>query len=107
MSVTKWVFSVKWLDFSKMDIKNSKKEWFGSIITSRGCPYKCTYCSSTAFWKRRVRTRTSGNILAELKHLKNEYNLKTFTFWDDSFGVNLKVIKELCEKINNDKLEIS
>jgi len=54
-----------------------------SFITSRGCPYKCTFCSSTRFWKRH-RTRSVDDILNEMKHLIETYGIKELKFEDDN-----------------------
>lgn len=63
-----------------------------SIMTSRGCPYKCRYCYNSYRWEqyrgkgKYLRTRSIANVIAELEQaVKHFGNLKEINFWDDSF----------------------
>ncbi|MBU1627483.1 cobalamin-dependent protein, partial [bacterium] len=42
-----------------LNYQKDQKDMMGSIITSRGCPYRCSFCSSKEFWHRKVRTRSA------------------------------------------------
>jgi magnesium-protoporphyrin IX monomethyl ester (oxidative) cyclase len=55
-----------------------------SVITSRGCPKGCVYCSSSVFWGRRFRPRSPDSVLAELEHLVHDYGIKEVQFEDDN-----------------------
>mgnify|MGYP001567902635 CR=1 FL=1 len=74
-----------------------KGKEYAEIITSRGCPNKCTFCSSTYFWKM-IRMRSVGNIIDEIKELKEE-GVKHITFVDDTISLSKNFILELCKKI--------
>jgi anaerobic magnesium-protoporphyrin IX monomethyl ester cyclase len=53
------------------------------IVTIRGCPYDCTYCASPEHWKRdKVQYRSPENVLAELRHVKDNYwgQIKEFDY---------------------------
>jgi radical SAM superfamily enzyme YgiQ (UPF0313 family) len=76
-----------------------------TVMASRGCPYQCIYCSSHLMFGRRVRYRTPKNIMAELRHLRNKYNIDAVWFADDTFTVNSKWVIELCELLKNEKWE--
>jgi anaerobic magnesium-protoporphyrin IX monomethyl ester cyclase len=69
---------------------------FGSMIVSRGCPFRCSFCSSRNFWDSKVRFRSPPNIIQEIKTLKNNYGTKFFMFWDDSFTINRSIIENQC-----------
>jgi len=56
-----------------------------NLIASRGCPYRCTFCSSRLFWDKKVRMRSAENILAEIESLKAASGIRHFIFLDDSF----------------------
>ena len=64
-----------------------------SIIAQLGCPFECGFCGgrSTAFL-RKIRTRTSESIVAELRHIYETYGYKGFMFHDDELNVNKNVI---------------
>lgn len=60
------------------------------IFTSRGCPYRCTFCSSHTVHGRSVRFRSIENIAAEVKELNTKYGVTTFFPEDDAFTINKK-----------------
>lgn len=83
------------------------KSLAAAIITSRGCPYDCIYCSSAIFWKRRWRSRTSENVLGEIEWLYRDYNVRSLIFFDDLFFLNKNRAIEICKGIIEKNLELS
>lgn len=82
-----------------------KKGDFTSIVTSRGCPFNCKFCSRNSVSMKTYRTRSAKNILEELKELqKNGY--KFVAFVDDSFLSNKKQAHELFDGIIKESLDI-
>jgi radical SAM superfamily enzyme YgiQ (UPF0313 family) len=78
---------------------------FTSIITSRGCPYSCKFCSRNTVSMKKYRTRSTKNILKELKEIQaNGY--KYVAFVDDSFLSNKKQAYELLDEIIKEKLNL-
>ncbi|MCU0914695.1 MAG: B12-binding domain-containing radical SAM protein [Planctomycetes bacterium] len=71
-------------------------EDMGLVMTSRGCPYACTYCATET---RRVSYRSPGHILEEIRLVKNCYGTVQFSFKDDSFTVHRQRIEALCEQL--------
>jgi len=55
------------------------------IITARGCPSACSFCSSPRFWNRKVRFRSPRNIVEEMVHIRDTYGLIYFSLRDDTF----------------------
>lgn len=82
---------------------NWKKYPQWSVITSRGCPYSCIYCSSTAFWKNKIRFRSAKNVFEELIQLKEKFGAEKFYFLDDTFGANKNITSELLNLIIDSK----
>jgi len=66
-----------------------------TIVTSRGCPYKCTYCSKPITGNT-WRPRSVANVLAEWKMLVEEYHATEVGVTDDIWNLDLKRAKELC-----------
>ncbi len=76
--------------FEQFSAANLNAEY--SIMTSRGCPYKCRYCYNSYRWDqyrgkgKYLRTRSIANVIAELEQAVKIFgNIKEINFWDDSF----------------------
>lgn len=65
------------------------------ILTSRGCPFDCTFCSVTEMFGCKYRLRSTDSVIEELK----QYAPKQVFFYDDNFAANRTRAKELCEKL--------
>jgi anaerobic magnesium-protoporphyrin IX monomethyl ester cyclase len=78
-----------------------------SLMTSRGCPYNCVFCSAGNFWKRKWRARSPGNVLGEIEWLYHDYNVHNFAFFDDNFTVNKTRAIEICRGILDRHLKIN
>ena len=79
----------------------------GSMIISRGCPFRCSFCSSRNFWDKKVRFRSPENIVKEIAFLKKEYGTKHIMFWDDSFTINKDTINRYLRAIRESGLDIN
>lgn len=71
------------------------------MFTSRGCPYRCTFCASCRFWGS-IRFFSAEYIVNEIKHLINTYNVTTISFWDDLFVANRKRLKEIIKLLKEE-----
>ena len=77
-----------------------------SIITSRGCPGRCTFCYTGVHGKR-IRFRSAESILEEINLLIRDYGIKEICFYDDTFTANRENVKRLCGLIAKDKVDIT
>jgi len=78
------------------------EEQFPFVVTSRGCPGRCTFCDSPEFWGRRVRFRTTAGIINEIRYLMRDYGFMYFGFRDDTFTANKPRLRELCLALQNE-----
>jgi anaerobic magnesium-protoporphyrin IX monomethyl ester cyclase len=78
---------------------------FTSIITSRGCPFSCSFCSRGSVSMQRYRMRSTENILSELREI-HEQGYKHVAFADDCFPSNIKQAQLLFEEIIKEKLDL-
>ncbi|MDI6641706.1 MAG: radical SAM protein, partial [Elusimicrobiota bacterium] len=78
------------------------------LLTSRGCPYNCSFCQPLAnqMFGRRIRYRSVENVINELKYIVSKYKVKYVSFQDDTFTVRKKWVLELCRRIREEKLAI-
>lgn len=66
------------------------------MIASRGCPFRCTFCSSASIMKRTYRYHSPKRVVDEMEHLKDEYGVREICFQDDLFTVNKKWVSDIC-----------
>jgi len=78
----------------------------GAIITSRGCPYGCTYCSSSRIGGLKFRARSVDNVLLEIQELYYKYRLHYIEIIDDIFTLNQKRAFEFAKKLKDLKLDL-
>lgn len=67
-----------------------------TIVTSRGCPYNCTFCLSHLVSGKKVRLRSPRNIVDEILECRDNHGIKNFLFRSDTFTVNKNWLRELC-----------
>ncbi len=77
-----------------------------SILTSRGCPFNCYFCSSSQFSNLIWRTRSPKNIVDEMEYVINKFDYHAFAFVDDNFTLNSKRVIEISKEIVKRKLDI-
>jgi len=77
-----------------------------TIISSRGCVFDCTFCSSVSFWGKTWRYRSPENVLSEIKVLVEKYNVKSLYFFDDNFPVNKERAAAICQGIIDNKWDL-
>lgn len=77
------------------------------IIITRGCPYSCTYCAGHLISGRKIRKRSAGNVLEEIKLLHSKYGIREIHIEDDNFTFYPELVKEFCEKLIESGLNIS
>lgn len=79
---------------------------FYSIITSRGCPFKCSYCFNSYCMHGRgglsLRQRSVDNVIKELVWAKSRFDVKFVMFTDDCFTTNNRWLTEFCERYRNE-----
>ena len=88
-----------------MNAHNYSSEDMGVIMTTRGCPYGCTYCFH--MWARRVRYRSIDSVIKEIKLVKTNYGTRQFAFKDDTFTINRKRLFDLLQRMIDEKLNIN
>jgi len=81
-----------------------RRERFSPIVTSRGCPAKCTFCSAHKAWGRKFRQRSPENVVAEMKHIKEKYGIEEIMFEDDNLTLNIKRAEKIFDLMVEEKL---
>ncbi|HEU23807.1 MAG TPA: B12-binding domain-containing radical SAM protein [Mesoaciditoga lauensis] len=78
-----------------------------SIISSRGCPFDCEFCSVSQLMGRLWRKRSVDNVFEEMKILVKKYGYEFLVFFDDNFTVDPKRVISLSEKVLKNDLHVN
>ncbi len=94
-----------------LDRYRMRKKRSTMIITSRGCPHGCAYCSAHLVMGASFRTRTPEAILKEMMECQKQYGIEIFDIEDDNFTFDQQRAKQLMnliiEKFGEEKIELS
>lgn len=77
----------------------------GVLMTSRGCPSKCTFCDRAVFGST-FRQRSADNVLDEIEELIGKFGARELRFFDDTFTLNKERVFEICDKFKERKIKI-
>ncbi|MBI4980532.1 cobalamin B12-binding domain-containing protein [Candidatus Woesearchaeota archaeon] len=77
-----------------------------SMITSRGCPYNCVYCSVHTVWGRKFRARSPKNVVDEIELLVKQYGVREIHFEDDNLTLKRERMIDICKEIVARNLDI-
>lgn len=79
-----------------------------NIMSSRGCPYHCVFCSVAEQWGHQIRHRSAKNVVDEIEFLLKNYTfLEGIRFFDDVFTMDKNRVLEICQEILNRKLNFA
>lgn len=93
--------------YSGLYYKKERRETY--LISSRGCPYNCVYCSNPV-WKHNkpwYRLRSPKNVVDEIEYIVNELGIKEIYDQTDEFNGNLKWAKAVCDEIIRRGIKVS
>lgn len=83
------------------------KRPFMNIMTSRGCPYQCTFCVYPNIIEgHKWRKRSVDNVIAELKYVVEKYGVKEINIDDPTFNISKERVIEFCKKLRANKLNL-
>lgn len=95
--------SIPFPAFHKVDLK--RYAGYG-MMTSRGCPYLCTFCSVAPVWNWKSYSRSARNIVEEMKLLNREAGVDLFLFQDEFFVSGKPQVMEFCRELNASGLHV-
>lgn len=77
-----------------------------SMVTSRGCPYACGFCSKSVFGSS-LRAQSAGRVLAEMRYLAENRGVREITFQDDTFTADRERVLRLCALLREARLGLT
>ncbi len=77
-----------------------------TIMGSRGCSYRCTFCGASAVFGRRVRPRSVESVVAEMEDARARWGVESFTFSDDNFVFSEERTRTFCHALLDRGLDV-
>ncbi len=93
----------KYVPIEKYKIYGKK---FLTIMTSRGCPFQCSFCVASQMFGAKFRGRSPKNVVDELEWLRNEFGAEGVSFHDDTLTFDRKRIIGICDEIISRKINV-
>lgn len=81
----------------------AKTSVFTTLITSRGCPYGCTFCDEG---RKRFRAISASRVVDEIIDCKKRWGIDTFFIFDSTFTVNRQRVLDFCDELIGQKADI-
>jgi len=78
-----------------------------SILTSRGCPFNCTFCAARIVSGSKYRMHSAEYVLEEMQMLKKDYKTEQLLITDDTFTINLPRLEKICKGMIDKKLNLA
>lgn len=77
-----------------------------SIVTSRGCPYKCTYCSASAMFGTAYTMRSAGHVADEIEYCIARLGVRAVKIHDNALTISKTHVRRLVEELRRRKIEL-
>ena len=90
----------------KLPIFNYPRAPNSSCVSSRGCPYACTYCDRSVFG-RSFRYNSADYMVAHVRHLKERFGVRHLNFYDDQFTFNRKRVEAFARQLIDHPLGVT
>jgi len=76
------------------------------IITSRGCPYNCVFCSSCVVWGKKWRPRSAKNVVDEVEQVVKKFEIRQIDFSDDNMTLDRQRMMDICDLIIERRIKV-
>jgi len=93
----------KYIPIEKYKIYGKK---FLPIMSSRGCPFQCTFCVASQMFGAKFRARSPKNVVDELEWARDVYGAEGISFHDDTLTLDRKRMLDICDEIINRKISL-
>jgi len=85
---------------------NARFRQCSSMLTSRGCPYNCSFCAARIVSGRRYRMHSADYVLEEMRMLKKTYGARQLLITDDTFTLNRPRLTDICNQMINERINL-
>jgi radical SAM superfamily enzyme YgiQ (UPF0313 family) len=84
-----------------------KGKGFLMVAPLRGCPFNCSFCTCQTYYGKRLRKRSLESVIKEIEHGIEQFGIRDFFFWAETFVVDKDYVEQLCSAIIERGLSIA
>ena len=96
----------KELPYELFPVERYSLEFF-PVHTSRGCPYRCGFCYSLSFNKRKWRSKAALGVVEEIQYVQKRFGVDHMSFtWEDEFFIDTQRVRLICEELLRRNIKI-
>ncbi len=106
-----WIENLDSLPFPARDLlKNDRYKMpiynrpYTLVITARGCPNNCSFCTANLYYGTKIRMRSPENVLDEVEEILKVFKIRDITFWADTFTFDRNYVLKICQGIKERRL---
>ena len=104
---TSWLEDLDSLPFPRAEqLAFDRYDHATTLITSRGCPFACTFCTVHAMVGKRFRARSPSNVVDEIEHYVERFGVRRFLIEDDNFTFDVDRVAAICDEIRARDLSV-
>lgn len=85
----------------------AKRLPYTTLLSSRGCPFKCTFCTSVILYGKKWRARSPKNVVDEIEQVIERYGIKEVFFRDETFSLDRKRVLQICKEMKERGIDIT
>ena len=85
----------------------SSRDYFMPLDEGRGCPFGCSFCCTSRFWRRTFRQKRPERIVEDMRYYRERFGIRSFSFTHDAFTTNQKLVSRVCDAILENGLDIT
>ena len=91
--------------YEQPDEYTRSDRYYMPVDVGRGCPYSCTFCCTSQFWRRTYRLKSPERIVGEMRRLNERFGIRSFYFAHDAFTINRELVTRVCDRILEEGLD--
>lgn len=77
------------------------------VISSRGCPYECIFCTARQYYGNKLRLRNPKNIIDEIEEIIRKFQITDIVMWSDTFNLVRDFVMDICDEIKKRNLSFN
>lgn len=103
--------SLPWPDRTKVDLSQYQRSLSDCaspvdvVVGSRGCPFRCRFCSTQHIWGQKYLARSVARVMEEVRYMKETHGTRTIHFREDNFTVSRKRLLAFCEALGRSNID--